>query len=222
MLCECICIHSMRAYVHAKHISIKRWLCMQCTVYSCSCVTINKMHNAIDMHLSLQIASFSHSTNNISSFFPPFVQYISRTFYFLNALLQSGKYFRRKCLELLKLFVPLDLNRSCLHIFNHFCPLHCVCIQPLCCLYEVWNHSTAPINQFTPCSYFCRCFIGVSYRLIWRMRDTHSHIFMWYFVYFEDKNLIPMYFCIFITQSNVSRRTNKWNDNSQTISVVDR
>lgn len=60
------------------------------------------------------------------------------------------KYFRRKYLELLKLCVPLDLSRSCLHIFNHFCPLNWVHSFGLSCLFEVWNQSRASINQFTP------------------------------------------------------------------------
>lgn len=97
------------------------------------------------------------------------------------------KYFRRKYLELLKPSVPLDLSRSCLHIFNHFCPLNWALALGRSCLCEVSNHSKASINQFTPyiLSIFYWCFMQTSDACV--LHSFKHHVFMWYFVYFEER-----------------------------------
>lgn len=127
-------------------------------------------------------------------------------------------YFRRKCLELWKKnSVPLDLNRSCLHIFNHFCPLNCAFVSVFAA-YKVSNHSR--VQLISSHLIFCLYFIGVSCRLM-----THAWysilkaIFMWYFVLYilKRKNSILR---IFLSWTDVSR-TNKRNENIQTIWVVE-
>lgn len=173
------------------------------------------MHNAIDMHLSLQIDSFSHSTLRAAS--SPFV-WVEQFFQY--AFLQSVKYFRRKYVELLKLCVPLDLSRSCLHIFNHFCPHWIGCIHSVPAAYVKFETIQKP-QLISSHLIFCLYFIGVSCR-----PATHAYysilkaIFMWYFVYIL-KSEDGLFVCIFITICE-SRANENGYKNLSTISVADR
>lgn len=128
--------------------------------------------------------------------YEPFFRLLFKSnIFFRYASPQSVKYFRRKYVELLKLCVPLDLSRTCLHVLNHFCLLNLVHSFDLSCLFEVWNHSKASINQFTPYilpifywSFMQSCdacvvlnfnsHIYVILCIFWRERTTYLWVFL--------------------------------------------